>query len=163
MRSESRSEPLTLDLLASGLFIERRIVLVDSTGISRLYTTTQHSVADSRTFAMIIWQGLGFLVAVIVFGCSLAGNFISNATLGEGYYDQHKWPVALSLICSAPICWFLGRYLRAKSDRIAIDNATGKEFVINQSRHTLFFIPMEYWSPILIVIALVLFGLEFLG
>ncbi len=111
---------------------------------------------------MIIWQGLGFLVAVIVFGCSLAGNLISNATLGDGYYDHHTWPVALSLICSAPVCWFLGRYLRTRSDRVAIDKATGKEFVINQSHHTLFFIPMHYWSPVLVVIALVLFGMEFL-
>jgi uncharacterized membrane protein len=112
---------------------------------------------------MIIWQGLGFLVAVVVFCCSLAGNFISNATLGDGYYDHHEWPFAVSLICSAGICWFLGRYLRTKSDRIVIDKATGKEFVINQSRHTLFFIPMHFWSPILIVIAVVLFGIEFLS
>lgn len=112
---------------------------------------------------VIIWQGLGFLVAVIVFGCSLAGNLISNATVGDGYYDRHKWPSAVSLIFSATMCWFLGRYLRRRSDRIAIDKETGKEFVVNQSRHTLFFIPMHYWSPILLLIAVILFGVEFLG
>lgn len=112
---------------------------------------------------MIIWQGLGFLVAVIVFGFSLAANFISNATLGDGYYDAHNWPVAVSLLFSAPVCWFLGNYLRKRSDRIAIDKETGKEFVVNQSRHALFFIPMQYWSPILVLIALILFGVEFLS
>jgi len=110
----------------------------------------------------IIWQGLGFLVAVIAFGCSLAANFLSNATAGDGYYDRHKWPLAVSLIFSAVICWFLGSYLRTRSDRIAIDKETGKEFVVNKSRHSLFFIPMHYWSPIFLVIALVLLGLEFL-
>src|SRR5262249_30139363 len=110
---------------------------------------------------MIIWQGLGFLVAVIVFGCSLAANFIFNATIGAGYYDSHKWPLAVSLIFSAAICWLLGSYLRTKSDRIAIDKETGKEFVVNQSRHALFFIPMHYWSPILLFVALILFVLEF--
>ena len=36
---------------------------------------------------MIIWHGLGFLVAVIVFGCSLVANYISNEKLGSGYYE----------------------------------------------------------------------------
>jgi hypothetical protein len=39
---------------------------------------------------VIIWQGPGFLVAVIVFGCSLAANLILNETVGDGYYDHHK-------------------------------------------------------------------------
>ena len=112
---------------------------------------------------IIFWQGLGFLVAVIVFGCSLAGNLICNATIGAGYYDQHKWPFAVSLILSGAICWFLGGYLRTKSDRIAIDKETGKEFVVNHSRHTLFFIPMQIWSPILLLIALIVLGVEFLS
>ena len=111
---------------------------------------------------VIIWQGLGFLVAVIVFGCSLAANLILNATVGDGYYDHHDWPFAVSLIFSAAICWFLGNHLRKRSDRIAIDKKTGNEFVVNQSRHTLFFIPMHFWSPILLLIALILFGIEFL-
>src|ERR1035437_2981734 len=111
---------------------------------------------------VIIWRGLGFLVAVIVFGCSLAANFIFNATRGEGYYDHHKWPFAVSLVFSAAICWFLGNYLRKRSVRMAIDKETGREIVVNQSRHALFFIPMHYWSPILLVIALILFGIEFL-
>jgi hypothetical protein len=111
---------------------------------------------------IIIWRGLGYLVAVIVFGCSLAANLLFNATRGEGYYDHHKWPFASSLILSAAICWFLGSYLRKRSDRIAIDKQTGKEIVINQSRHTLFFVPMHYWAPILLLIALVLVSIEFL-
>jgi hypothetical protein len=47
---------------------------------------------------VIIWRGLGFLVPVIVFGCSLAANLIFNVVCGEGYYDNHKWSVAASLI-----------------------------------------------------------------
>ena len=111
---------------------------------------------------VIIWQGLGFLVAVIVFGCSLVANLVSNATVGDGYFDRHKWPLAVSLIVSAALCWLLGSYLGARSDRIAIDKETGKEFVVNRSRHGLFFIPILYWPPILLVIALILLGLEFL-
>src|SRR5262245_61252394 len=111
---------------------------------------------------LLIWRGLGFLVAVIVFGCSLAANLIVIATRGEGYYDDHKWPFAVSLIVSAALCWFLGDYLRKRSDRIVIDKQTGEEFAINQSRHDFFFIPMRWWSPILLSIAVVLFVHEFL-
>lgn len=109
----------------------------------------------------IIWSGKGYLVFVIVFGCSLIANLISNAKVGPGYYNHHKWPLAISLLVSAAVCWPLGDYLRKRSDRVVIDKQTGREFVINQSRHTLFFIPMHWWAPILLVSALILFAIEF--
>jgi hypothetical protein len=110
---------------------------------------------------VIIWRGLGWLVAVIVFGFSLAANLAFNAFYGEGYYDHHKWPFALSLFVSAAACWFLGSYLKTHSDRIAIDKQTGKEIVVNQSRHALFFIPMHLWGPVLALIAIIVLALEF--
>lgn len=88
--------------------------------------------------AIIIWHGLGFLVAVVVFGTSLATNIISNSMYGEGYYDKHKWPFVVSLIFSAAICWFLGDYLRKRDDRVVVDKATGEEFTLNQSQHSFF-------------------------
>ena len=70
---------------------------------------------------IIFWQGLGFLVAVIVFGCSLAGNLIRNATVGAGYYDQQKWPFAVSLILSGAnllVSWGLSAdEIRSHRDR----------------------------------------------
>jgi hypothetical protein len=109
---------------------------------------------------VIVWRGYGWLVAVIVFGLSLIGNLICDGIYG--YYDNHKWPFAVSLLASGAICWFLGQYLKGRSDRIAVDKATGQEFVANQSRHTLFFVPMHLWGPILGLIALVLLGLSLL-
>ena len=110
---------------------------------------------------VIIWRGLGWLVAVIIFGFSLVANLVFNATYGEGYYDHHKWPFALSLFVSVIVCWFLGSYLKKRSDRIAIDKQTGQEIVINQSRHALFFLPMHLWGPVLALIAVVVLVLEF--
>jgi len=109
---------------------------------------------------LIIWSGFGFLVALIVFGCSLVANLIFNATVGQGYYDHHKWPFAVSLIVSAVICWFLGDYLRKRPGRVVIDKKTGREFTLNK-KHTLFLIPVHYWAPILLVCALILFCVEF--
>jgi hypothetical protein len=82
---------------------------------------------------MIIWQGFGFLVAVIVFGCSLVANLIFNAKAGEGYYDHHKWPFAVSLLFSSAICWVLGDYLRGRPGRVVIDKQSGKEFTLNKT------------------------------
>jgi hypothetical protein len=105
---------------------------------------------------MIIWTGLGFLVAVVVFGVSLAFNFAFNAWYGEVYYDTHKWPVAISLLVSAVICWFLGSSFAKRDSQTVIDKETGQEIVLNRSNHSLFFIPMHFWAPILAVIGVVM-------
>jgi hypothetical protein len=109
---------------------------------------------------MIIWTGLGFLVAVVVFCVSLAFNFVFNAWYGEGYYDTHKWPVAISLLVSAVICWFLGSSLGKRTTQTVIDKETGQEIVLNRSNHSLFFIPMHFWAPILAVIGVVMLVLD---
>jgi len=72
---------------------------------------------------MIIWQGLGFLVAVIIFGCSLIANLISNATVGKGYYDQHKWPFAVSLV-SVTRSTFLTEQLQRRIHKCRSHSAT---------------------------------------
>lgn len=110
---------------------------------------------------VIIWRGLGWLVPVIVFGFSLVGNLVFNTAYKDGYWDSHHWPFAISLLFSAAVCWFLGNYLKARSDRVAIEKETGKEIVINQSRHALFFVPMHLWGAVLAVWALVELLVEF--
>lgn len=101
------------------------------------------------------------MVFLIVFGCSLIANLIFNAVVGPGYYDEHKWPFAVSLLASAVICWSLGMWLRKHSGTVVLDKQTGEPFVINQPRHRLFFIGMHWWGPILLVTALILFAIEF--
>ena len=105
---------------------------------------------------MIIWSGLGFLVAVIVFGCALAANLIANAMTGSGaYWDENRWTLGVALLVAAIACWFLGRYLRGREARTLVDKQTGEEVILKPS-HALFFIPMEYWGPILGVVGLFL-------
>jgi hypothetical protein len=93
---------------------------------------------------MIIWRGAGVFIVLIVFGCSFLANLISNSVLEPTYYDQHKWPFAVSLV------------------RVVIDKQTGKEMVLSPSRPALFFIPVLYWGPILFVLAIVVFALDFI-
>jgi len=111
---------------------------------------------------VIIWNGLGYLVAVIVFGMSFAMNLIFNDICGDGYYDNHKWPFSISLICSAIICWVLGNHLKRRAEHVVIEKETGMELVINKSNHSLFFIPMHYWGPLLFGISLIVFAFDLL-
>ena len=91
---------------------------------------------------MIIWSGLGFLVFVIVFGVSLLAEVFVESTLHDGsYYQRHGWPLAAALLCSAVVTWYLGSFLNPQPGRAG--------------HHRFFFIPMQYWAPILTVLAIV--------
>ena len=115
---------------------------------SRFVVTPKPSTTGN---IMIIWSGLGFLVAVIVFGFSLVFNLAFDAWWGAGYYDAHKWPFGVSLLLSAMACWFLGAYLRHRGAQTVIDTTTGQEMVLDRGHHQFFFIPMHLWGPILAV------------
>lgn len=92
---------------------------------------------------MVIWSGLGFLVAVITFGCCLIANFVLDAQFGEGYYSSHDWAVGAALLVGGIISFGIGFALKGRSDRYVIDEETGERLVINNSVHTFFFIPMH--------------------
>lgn len=109
---------------------------------------------------MIIWSGWGFLVAVFVFGASLAMEIVTESLAGDDtLYQTQAWPLALALVAAGIATWFVGKYLNARGARIVIDKATGKELTID-GRHNFFFIPMHYWGPVLIVLAVLAFVLR---
>lgn len=97
---------------------------------------------------MIIWSGLGFLVFVIVFAVSLLAEFsVESSFHDDNYYQSHGWPLAMVLICSAIVTWFLGSYLNRQPGPAV-------------NRHRFFFTPMQYWGPILVVVAIATFALR---
>src|SRR6476660_8027821 len=103
---------------------------------------------------MIIWSGWGFLVAVIVFGASLTMELVTEALFHDDrFYQSHSWPLALAFALSGAIVWTLGNYLQARRDRLVIDRSTVLERMM-AARHTLFFIPMRYWGPVLLALSL---------
>lgn len=107
---------------------------------------------------MIIWTGRGFLVAVIVFLLSLGAEFgVESASGNDNYYQIHAWPLALALFTSGVISWLLGNRFNSEKGRVVIDKETGQEIVIGGPDHTLFFIKMQYWGPILMLIAVSVF------
>lgn len=101
---------------------------------------------------IIIWRGLGFLVLAVVLVCLFVGSLVFDAFKGDGYFETHHWTQALALIAAAAGCWTLGNQLQRWS--VGRDKASGSDYDDNWPRHTLFFIPMHYWAPILLVVAL---------
>jgi hypothetical protein len=98
---------------------------------------------------MIIWTGLGFLVVVFV----LVIGFFFYDHDSAAWYATDK-PFAYTLLLTGILSGLLGYFLR-RPERKLVDKATGQGVKVRHS-HSLFFIPMVYWGPILIAWALFL-------
>ena len=93
---------------------------------------------------MIVWQGKGWLVPAIVFGCSLLANVLANSlTDSPDYWETHRWPFGMSLFVAGMICWFIGQHLESEKSRVLVDQETGEELHHSQ-KHTLFWIPVKW-------------------
>ena len=100
---------------------------------------------------MIIWSGLGFLVPVVAFVCFLVTQIVTNSLLNdEGYYTEHGFPKLVAFWAAAGLLFLIGRALSSKEARVLVDKQTGEEVILTPS-HTLFFIPIAYWVPLLLV------------
>jgi hypothetical protein len=102
---------------------------------------------------MIIWSGFGILVFVFAFGCSLVMNLLMNPLFGDEYFETHAWPLSLALVVAGALSWIVGNALNGRRSKMLIEKETGREIVLRPN-HTLFFVKMQYWGPILIVLAL---------
>ena len=102
---------------------------------------------------MIIWSGWGFLVIVIA---GVVGGPVAlaiSALLGAaGVTGQPGIGPMLGLFAAAAVTWWAGQRLNGGPGRTLVDSQTGQAVVLRR-RHTLFFIPMQWWA-----VALALFG-----
>lgn len=106
---------------------------------------------------MVIWSGLGFLVAVVTFGCLLATEILVEASFHDDqYYQAHGWPKLVAFVVAAAIVGVVGRRLSRRQGKVLIDPETGSEVIVGRN-HTFFFIPVEYWAPILLVLGVAFF------
>lgn len=104
---------------------------------------------------MVIWSGLGFLVAVVTFLLLLTAEYVTELLFrDESYYQAHGWPKLLAFLLAAAVIWPVGAYLNRKQGKVLIEKETGREVVIKPD-HSFFFIRMEYWGPILIVLGII--------
>ncbi|EKE75233.1 hypothetical protein [Gallaecimonas xiamenensis] len=101
---------------------------------------------------LIIWRGLGWLVPVVVVAGFLVGQLLIDAVLGEGFYTSHPWPKVAAAVWVAVLVAVLGYVLNYKKRPLRTDPESGRQW--KAPSHTLFFIPVEFWSVIVLVLFL---------
>lgn len=101
---------------------------------------------------MMIWNGFGFLVLVITFVSSFLMELgVEAFTHNEFYYQEHVWPLSTVFIISGILCYLVSEALeKREKQEIYIEKRTGKQVKLNR-KHSFFFIPLKYWSVILVV------------
>lgn len=102
---------------------------------------------------MIITQGRGWIIALVTFACLLASELGVEAVTGDDrYYQHHGWTKLVAfLAASALASALLHAGVFAGERRVLIDKATGRA-LIDEPRHTLFFVPARHWPLVLIAI-----------
>jgi hypothetical protein len=104
---------------------------------------------------MLIWSGWGIAVPVITFAFLLLLDWATGAYFEDtSYYAENGWPKFVAVALAALVVWFLGRYLNADKGRVLVDPAT-QETVVLKRTHTFFWLRIEYWAPLLIVLGIV--------
>lgn len=103
---------------------------------------------------MVVWKGFGIItVIIVVVLIAVVGDFSRLIGINT---DKHDWPMSVAVLLAGIIIWFLGKYLNNRTDHIVmIDAQTGEPYKIG-TQHSLFFIRMEYWGPILAAAGLVI-------
>ncbi len=105
-------------------------------------------------FVVLLWKGKGWIVAIAVFLCSLAGELITVGITGNtNYYKQKNWPLSLALASAATLSYLLCRKL-GKDPARQIENAKG-DMVYDVRKDTLLLIPIAWWTWMLLGFALI--------
>ena len=96
---------------------------------------------------LIVWRGYGWLVPVIIFGALALSQLSVDALYGDGFYKANTWPKQAGTVAGAILIGALGYFLNHVRRAYLVDEETG-EPVGKAPSHSLFFIPVEYWSVI---------------
>ena len=99
---------------------------------------------------VIVWRGYGWLVPIILFACLLGMEVsVETFTANDQFYQTHEWPKYTALIAGAVLVGIFGYYVNWVN-RPGIYCSESKQFKKAPS-HSLFAIPIEYWSLIVLV------------
>ncbi len=109
---------------------------------------------------MIIFSGFGFLVLIFGIGAAFV---MTAATRGIGgdpaYWANHGWPKLVAGLMAGALTYVVGRYLNKRTSKVLMDPDTMQSVNVG-ARHSMFFIPMEYWGVILVILGVVAMFVE---
>jgi len=99
---------------------------------------------------ILIWRGFGPIVLVIgavaIFLAVIVGEALNIGIAGESVLS------GLAMIPAGYAIWRLGKRWNGPG-RELVDPATGERVVLKQG-HSLFFVPIEWWGQIFIVLGI---------
>lgn len=107
---------------------------------------------------MFVSERWGFFVPIIGLAVLALTEAISEFIAGDdAFYQNNPWVKFIGFCVVAAILWPLGRWLNRKApERTLVDPNTGEQVVLQiGGGNTLFFIPMQFWAPIAIVLGLI--------
>lgn len=109
---------------------------------------------------ILVWRGWG--VVVIAIGFVWATVAIAVAGLIHADEAASGAILGLSMVPAGITTWFVGRRMNRDAARVMVDPTTGERVVLRRE-HSLFFVPVEWWGPILAVLGIGLFLVEALS
>ncbi|WP_199434142.1 hypothetical protein [Qaidamihabitans albus] len=92
---------------------------------------------------MIFWSGWGFLALVFAMLGAMVGT-LTGLAVGV-VAEPTNFGTALGLAAAAVGTWLVGRRLNRPTP--GFSERTGERIMI-RNRHTFFFVPMQYWAPV---------------
>ena len=104
---------------------------------------------------LFIWSGWGIVVVPVALGTAVAVGALGGLALRAlGHPELTFLAVSLGLFAAAAATWMVGRRLNTTPPRALIDPATNARVLLRR-RHTLFWVPAQYWSVPVALAALV--------
>lgn len=106
---------------------------------------------------MVVWTGLGFVVALVGILALVATQMIAGAVTGnENFYQENTWIILYGMIGAALVTFILNKTLLVPKTQTVIDKESGQEMVLKKD-HSLFFVPTKWWPIIWVVLGVIAF------
>ncbi len=106
---------------------------------------------------MIFWSGHGYLALVFMAAALLGTDFAVDFVMGEDYPDNVGMETTIAGIIAGIGTWVVGKRLNSGEPRHLVDPETGQEVLAPPPYHSLFFIKLQWWGPILAIWPALLF------
>ena len=104
---------------------------------------------------MVVWSGKGILAVLIL----LVTFVVFIILLPKGY---ELYSASYALLITGVFSWFLGRRWNNHPGKIIIDKNTGEKINL-KTKHSIFWIPMQYWGVLFTLMGLWILYLELFG
>jgi hypothetical protein len=99
---------------------------------------------------IIIWRGRGLVALAVPFFMLLGVEILVSLVFGVGAWMANVGGlVTLVFLASAGVLFWLDRRWR-EPGRLLVDPATGHKVILRRD-HALFFVPLRYWSVVMLV------------